>query len=227
MIQAISFISQFNEEDTMVNGLIGRKIGMTQIFGEDRTMTPVTVIQVDPCVVVQKKTMQSDRYESVQLGSIAMKPNKVKKPLEGHFKKAQVAPVRHLKEFKADDHAAIKEGDTINVDIFKTGDMVDVSGVSKGKGFQGVVKRYGFKGGRQTHGSRFHRTPGAIGMCADPAKTLKGIRLPGQMGNKNVTIQGLRVVDVMADKNLILVKGAIPGSKDSVVYIQRAVKVNK
>jgi large subunit ribosomal protein L3 len=202
----------------MVNGLIGRKIGMTQVFGENKKVTPVTVIQVEPCVVVQKKTNDKDNYESVQLGTVALKPNKVKKPIAGHFKKHQIAPLKYLNEFEADDHENIKEGDVIKVDIFKVGDKVDVSGVSKGKGFAGVVKRWGFKGGKASHGSRFHRLPGAIGACADPARTFKGKKMPGQMGNKNVTVQNLSVVDVKPEKNLILLKGAIPGSKYSIIY---------
>ncbi len=210
----------------MVNGLIGRKIGMTQIFDENKRVTSVTVIKVEPCVVVQKKNLDRDKYEAVQIGSVAMKPNKVTRPLAGHFKKSKVAPVRYLKEMKSDDYSKLNEGDIIKVDIFKTGDMLDVSGVSKGKGFAGVVKRYGFAGGKQTHGSRFHRQPGAIGACADPARTFKGKRLPGQMGNKNVTVQNLMVIDVKPEKNLILVKGAVPGSKNGIVYIKKAVKIN-
>jgi large subunit ribosomal protein L3 len=211
----------------MVNGLVGRKIGMTQIFGEDKKVTPVTVIQVEPCVVVQKKTMGKEKYESVQLGTIEAKPNKVTKPLAGHYKKAKSAPLKKLKEFKADDMESINVGDVIKVDLFKVGDEVDVSGVSKGKGFAGVVKRYGFAGGRASHGSRLGRNPGAIGQCAYPGKTFKGKKLPGQMGNKNVTVQNLKVVDVKPEENLLLLVGAVPGCKNSIVYIKRAVKAAK
>jgi large subunit ribosomal protein L3 len=208
----------------MVNGLIGRKIGMTQVFSEDKKVTPVTVIQVEPCVVIQKKTLESDKYESVQLGSIETKPNRINKPRSGQLKKAKVAPMRHLKEFKADDIESINVGDVIKVDIFKAGDKVDVTGTSKGKGFAGVVKRHGFAGGRETHGSRLGRNPGAIGQCAWPGKTFRGKKLPGHMGDEKVTVLSLKVVDVKPDKNLILLTGAVPGAKNGIVYIRRAVK---
>jgi len=211
----------------MVNGLIGRKIGMTQIFGEDKKVTPVTVIQVEPCYVTQKKTKETDGYESVQLASVEIKPNRVKKPAAGLYKKASVAPQRHLKEFIADDFEKINVGDVINVDIFKVGDKVDVSGVSKGKGFAGVVKRHGFAGGRASHGSRLGRNPGAIGQCAWPGKTFKGKKLPGHLGDNNVTVQSLKIVDVKPEKNIILLTGSVPGCKNSVVYIRRAVKASE
>lgn len=209
----------------MVKGLIGRKIGMTQVIDKDYNVIPVTVIQVEPCVVVQKKTIENDGYESVQVGAIALNPKKVNKPIAGHFKKNQVAPLKYLKEFKADDHEKINVGDAIKADIFKAGDKVDVSGVSIGKGFEGAVKRHGFAGGKMTHGSRFHRLPGSMGACAMPSRVFKGKRQPGHYGHINVTIQNLKVVDVKSDKNLLLVEGAVPGCKNSMVYVKRAVKV--
>lgn len=211
----------------MVKGLIGKKIGMSQVFDAEKQVMPVTVIMIEPCTVVQKKTMKTDGYESVQIGSIAVKPNKVTKPMAGHFKKSKVAPLKKLKEFKADDHAAINVGDTFSVDMFKVGDKVDVSGVSIGKGFAGVIKRHGFSGGKATHGSRFHRLPGSIGANSDPARTFKGRKLPGQMGNKNVTVQSLQVIDVRPEKNLMMVKGSVPGHKNSILLVKRAAKVNK
>jgi large subunit ribosomal protein L3 len=198
--------------------LLGTKLGMTQIFSEDGKVTPVTVIQAGPCVVTQKKTVSSDGYEAVQLGYAEVKPRKLNKPLLGHLKKAGVGPRKHLYEVPGSHELA--PGDEVTVSVFEPGDPVKVTGVSKGKGFQGVVKRHGFGGGPASHGARFHRAPGSIGASADPARVFPGTRLPGQMGAKQVTQTGLSVVQTDPEQNLLLVKGAIPGSKGSLVLVR-------
>lgn len=198
--------------------LLGTKIGMTQLFSEDGTVTPVTVIQAGPCVVTQKKTVESDGYAAVQIAFGDVKAKRLNKPLLGHLKKAGVGPKKHLVEVRGEHDLAV--GDRVDVSVFSAGDTVKVIGTSKGKGFQGVVKRHGFGGGPATHGARFHRAPGSIGASADPSRVYPGSRLPGHMGSVRVTQPGLTVVVADAERNLLLVKGAVPGSKGSLVIIK-------
>jgi large subunit ribosomal protein L3 len=198
--------------------LLGTKLGMTQFFSEDGRVVRCTVIQAGPCLVTQKKTVENDGYAATQIAFGDVKPKRLNKPLLGHFKKAGVAPKRHLVEVPGDGGPAV--GDTVTVEVFTPGDIVKVTGVSKGKGFQGVVKRHGFSGGPSGHGSHFHRAPGSVGAAADPARVFPGSRLPGQMGNVRVTQRGLTVVKTDPDKNLVLVKGSIPGSRGSLVLIR-------
>ena len=195
---------------------------MTSVFSADGKNVPCTVIEVGPCVVTQIKTADKDGYEAVQLGFVEKKDKHTTAPLAGHFKKAGVAPQRHLAEFKGFD-GEYKLGDTITVDLFNENDFVDIQGTSKGKGFQGVVKRHGFGGvGQSTHGQHNRlRAPGSVGACSYPAKVFKGMRMAGQMGNEKVTIQNLQVLKVIADHNLLLIKGSIPGSKGSIVLIEK------
>jgi large subunit ribosomal protein L3 len=203
--------------------LIGKKLGMTQIFAEDGESVPVTVIEAEPSVVVQKKTEKTDGYDAVQLGYGRVKQKNVTKALQGHLKKADKGFFRNLREFKtATDSYEL--GQELKVDMFAAGDYIDVVGTSKGKGFAGVVKRHGFSGGRATHGSMFHRAPGSIGASAEPSRVLKGKKLPGQMGDVRKTIQNLLVVGVRPERNLILVKGSIPGCRNSVVIIRQSTK---
>ena len=204
-------------------GLLGKKIGMTSVFSADGKNVPCTVIEVGPCVVTQIKTVDTDGYEAIQLGFEEKKEKHTTKPMQGHFKKAGVAPQRHLAEFKGFE-GEYKLGDTITVDtIFSESDFVDVQGTSKGKGYQGVVKRHGFGGvGQSTHGQHNRqRKPGSIGACSYPAKVFKGMRMAGQMGNENVTVQNLQVIKVLPEHNLLLIKGSIPGSKGSTVIIEK------
>ena len=198
---------------------------MTQIFDETGKVTPVTVIVAGPCVVVQKKTMETDGYEAVQMGYGDLKPNRVNKPMKGHFAKGDVAPKKHLKEFRMDDCAALNVGDIIKADVFETGDYVDVSGISKGKGFAGVIKRYNSHRLKETHGTGpVARQSGSMGACSTPSRIFKGKKMPGQMGAEKVTVQNLTVVKIDAENNLIAVKGAIPGPKKGIVTIINSVK---
>ena len=209
----------------MVNGIIGKKIGMTQVFAEDGTVTPVTDIKAGPCVVVQKKTVNRDGYEAVQLGFVDERaPKNVNKPMQGHFSKTGqgAAPTRVLKEFRTDGGDSTSVGDKVLVDQFKERDTVTVVGTSKGKGFAGFMKRHGFGGGRATHGSMFHRAPGSIGASAYPSRVIKGTRMAGHMGDARVTVKGLQVVRVDAERNLLLVRGAVPGPNGGVVLIRKA-----
>ena len=209
----------------MKKAIIGKKIGMTQIFDETGKVTPVTVIEAGPCVVVQKKTMETDGYEAVQMGYGDLKPNRVNKPMKGHFAKGDVAPKKHLKEFRMDDCAALNIGDIIKADVFETGDYVDVSGISKGKGFAGVIKRYNSHRLKETHGTGpVARQSGSMGACSTPSRIFKGKKMPGQMGAEKVTVQNLTVVKIDAENNLIAVKGAIPGPKKGIVTIINSVK---
>ena len=203
-------------------GLLGKKIGMTSVFSADGKNTPCTVIEVGPCVVTQIKTVESDGYEAIQLGFEQKKDKHTTKPMAGHFSKAGVAPQRYLAEFKG--FGEYKLGDTITVDgLFAESDFVDIQGTSKGKGFQGVVKRHGFGGvGQSTHGQHNRqRKPGSIGACSYPAKVFKGMRMAGQMGNEKVTVQNLQVLKVIPEHNLLMIKGSIPGSKGSIVIIEK------
>ena len=203
-------------------GLLGKKIGMTSVFSADGKNTPCTVIEVGPCVVTQVKTLENDGYEALQLGYEDKKEKHTTNPEMGHFKKAGVTPKRHLAEFKGFE-GEYKLGDAITVEMFAEGDFVDIAGTSKGKGFQGVVKRHGFGGvGQSTHGQHNRlRAPGSVGACSYPAKVFKGMRMAGQTGNKRVTVQNLQVLKVIAEHNLLMIKGSIPGSKGSIVLIEK------
>ena len=203
-------------------GLIGKKVGMTSVFSADGKNVPCTVIEVGPCVVTQVKTIENDGYEALQLGFEDKKDKHTTKPMAGHFKKAGVAPKRHLAEFKGFE-GEYKLGDAITVEYFTENDFVDIAGTSKGKGYQGVVKRHGFGGvGQTTHGQHNRlRAPGSIGACSYPAKVFKGMRMAGQTGNKRVTVQNLQVLKVIAEHNLLMIKGSIPGSKGSIVIIEK------
>ena len=207
----------------MVTGLIGKKVGMTQIFASDGTVQPATVLKAGPCVVAQVKTVEGDGYQAVQLGLVDG-TTKENKPTTGHFKKAGVPPTRIRREVHVQPGAeAPKAGDNVNVSIFADGDRVDVIGTSRGKGFQGVVKRHHFAGGRASHGSMFHRAPGSIGASSFPSRVVKGMRMAGHMGDRRVTVRNLRVIRVDADNNLLLVEGAVPGGPNAVVVIRKAV----
>ena len=209
--------------------LIGRKVGMTQIFDEKGVVIPVTVIEAGPCPVVQIKTVETDGYDAVQLGFGNVKENKVNKPEKGHFKKANVKAVKHLREFRVCTEclADVKVGDEIKVDTFVAGDKVDIQGITKGKGFQGVIKRHGQARGPMGHGSMYHRRPGSMGSTSTPGRVFKGKKLPGHMGVDKVTVQNLEVVKVDLDKNAILIKGSVPGNKGSILKIRNSVKASK
>jgi large subunit ribosomal protein L3 len=208
----------------MKKGLIGIKLGMTQIFVEDGRRIPVTVVEAGPCVVVQKKTVEKDGYSAIQVGFAAKDAARAKRPLLGHCKGAGQGVFRYLRELRLDDADQFQIGDTLGADIFAAGDIIDVTGTSIGKGYQGVVKRWGFKGGRSTHGSRFHRAPGSIGCSATPSRVFKNKKMPGQLGNERVTVQKLQVVRVDAADNLLLIKGAVPGSTNGLVLIKNSIK---
>jgi len=204
----------------MLKGILGKKIGMTQIFTENGQRVPVTVVEVGPVTVVQVKTMEKDGYESVQVGYEPITKEKhINTPTKNHFK--DVAPTRYLREFKADDHSAVEVGQVVDLSIFTEGEKVNVSGVSKGKGFQGVIKRHNFQGGPESHGSRFHRQPGSIGNRTFPGRVFPGKRMPGHMGAKRVTVQNLEISRVIPEKNIILIKGAIPSHRGAVVEINK------
>lgn len=209
----------------MVNGIIGKKLGMTQIFAADGTVTPVTVVKAGPCVVVQRKTVSTDGYEAVQLGFVDEKaPKKVNKPMKGHFDKAGIPPTRILKEVRIQNGDEANVGDKVLVDQFAENDLVEIIGTSKGRGFAGFIKRHGFGGGRDTHGSMFHRAPGSIGASAYPSRVIKGTRMAGHMGVERKTIKNLKVVRVNADENLLLIKGALPGPTGAYVLIKKVKK---
>jgi large subunit ribosomal protein L3 len=209
----------------MLTGIIGKKVGMTQVFGADGTVTPATVIKAGPCVVVQAKTAATDGYESVQLGLVEERAARVNKPTAGHFKKADVPPTRVRREVKVAKGAdAPKMGEQVLVNaVFNNGDRVDVIGVSRGKGFQGVVRRHNFRGGAATHGSMFHRAPGSIGASSFPSRVIKGMKAAGRMGSDRVTVRNLKVVEVDAENNLLVVHGAIPGAPGGYVIVRKAV----
>src|SRR3954468_14248424 len=214
----------------MVTGIIGRKVGMTQVFAPDGTVTPATVVKAGPCVVLQAKNAQSDGYEAVQLGLVEEKPIKVNKALGGHYKKAgNVPPTRMRREVKAAPGGdALKAGDQILVgSVFTNGDRVDVIGISRGKGFQGVVKRHNFRGGAATHGSMFHRAPGSIGASSFPSRVVKGMRAAGHMGSDRVTVRNLRIVKIDAENNLLLLRGAVPGAPGTYIVVRKAVAAKK
>ena len=206
-----------------MKGILGIKLGMTQIFEEDGKIVPVTVVRAGPCLVVQRKTSESDGYDSVQIGMVEERPpRKVTKALRGHFDKAGVAPMRRLAEFRIENGDPAQAGDEVKATVFQENDYVDVIGTSKGKGFQGVIKRHGFSGGRATHGSMFHRAPGSIGQAAYPSRVFPGVRMPGRTGGKRVTIKNLQVVKVNEEENLIYLRGAVPGARNSYVALREA-----
>ena len=210
----------------MMKSIVGRKIGMTQVFTENGAVVPVTVVEAGPMVVVQKKTVEKDGYNAIQVGFENIKEKKVNKPTKGHFEKANVSPKKLLQEFRVENVEEFEIGQEIKVDLFAEGDKVDVTGISKGKGTQGVIKRHGFSRGRETHGSHFHRAPGGMSAGTYPGRVFKGHRMAGRMGHERITTQNLEIVRVDLDKNLILVKGAIPGPKKGIVTIKETVKNN-
>ena len=204
----------------MIQTLLGKKLGMTQIYDEDHVLVPVTVVEAGPCVVVQRKSHERDGYDAVQIGLVERSPRRnAPKPIEGHFAKAGIPPTRLLGEVPVDDGDEAKPGDAVLADIFQADEAVSVIGRSKGRGFQGVIKRHGFGGGRASHGSMFHRAPGSIGRSADPSRVFPGQKMPGQMGNKRVTVKNATVVKVDADRNLLFIKGGIPGARNSYIRI--------
>ena len=208
----------------MKKAIIGKKVGMTQIFDEAGKVIPVTVLEAGPCVVAQVKTVETDGYDAVQLGFGDVKENKVNKPVKGHFAKANLTLKKHLREFRLDDVSSVKVGDELKADAFAKGDKVDIQGTSKGKGFQGVIKRHGQSRGPMGHGSMYHRRPGSMGSTSTPGRVFKGKKLPGHMGRKTITIQNLEVVAVDLDKNVILVKGSVPGANGSILKIKSSVR---
>ncbi len=207
-----------------MKALIGKKVGMTQIFDEKGNIIPVTAIEVGPCTVTQIKTMDQDGYQSIQLGFEDVKESKLTKPELGKFKKAKLSPKKYLREFPIESVEGINVGDEFKADVFEVGDKVDIQGISKGKGFQGVIKRHGQSRGPMGHGSMYHRRPGSMGSTSTPGRVYKGKNLPGHMGVETVTIQNLEIVKVDLDKNLILVKGSVPGAKKSILKIRKSVK---
>ena len=208
----------------MKKGLIGRKVGMTQIFDEKGNVIPVTVIEAGPCVVAQIKNVETDGYNAIQLGFGDVKTKHINKPEQGHFTKANLAFKKHLREFRVDSIENVKVGDEFKADVFEAGDKIDVQGISKGKGFQGVIKRHGQHRGPMGHGSMYHRRPGSMGSTSTPGRVFKGKKLPGHMGVNTITVQNLDVVRVDMDKNALLVKGSVPGNKGAILKIKVAVK---
>ncbi len=206
----------------MTNGLLGKKIGMSQIFAADGQRIPVTVLEIGPCTVLQKKTTETDGYEAVQLGFKTKESRRVNKPEMGHFKQAGKGAFVSVREFELQGECAV--GDELVCDMFSPGDRIDITGISKGKGFQGVIKRWGFAGGRASHGSMFKRQTGSIGQSAWPAKVIKNKKMPGQMGNVRVTTQNLIVVEVRPELNLVFVRGAVPGPKNGLIEIRKGIK---
>lgn len=208
----------------MNKGLIGKKLGMTQIFDEQGKVIPVTVIEAGPCVVAQVKTVETDGYNAIQLGFGDVKESKINKPEKGHFAKSKLTPKKHLREFRLDSVENINVGDELKADTFTAGEQLDIQGTSKGKGFQGVIKRHGQSRGPMGHGSMYHRRPGSMGPTSTPGRVFKGKKLPGHMGSQTITIQNLEVVRVDLDKNVILVKGSVPGAKGAILKLKTSVK---
>ena len=206
----------------MCKTILGRKLGMTQVWSEDDTIIPVTVIQAGPCTVAQIKTTAKEGYDAIQIGYAAVKEKRVNKPQKGHFDKAGIKPTRFLREVRVKDASEYALGQEVTVEQFAEIKKVDVSGTSKGKGFAGVIKRYNFRGGPGSHGSHFHRAPGSVGQCATPSRVFKGLKLPGHMGAEKVTVRNLEVVKVDVEQNLLLVRGAIPGGKGALVTVRAA-----
>ena len=210
-----------------MKAILGKKVGMTQIFDENGVVIPVTVIEAGPCSVVQVKTVETDGYNAEQMGFGAIKDKKFNKPSKGHFAKAGVKAVKNLREFRLEDVSGVKAGDEIKVDTFVEGETVDIQGTTKGKGFQGVIKRHGQSRGPMGHGSMYHRRPGSMGSTSTPGRVFKGKKLPGHMGVEKVTVQNLEVVKVDLDKNALLIKGSVPGNKGSILKIKLSVKASK
>jgi large subunit ribosomal protein L3 len=212
----------------MHRGLLGRKLGMSSLFSPEGERVPVTVLEVGPCVVTQIKTRATDGYDALQVGFLEKRPSRVKKPLQGHFKKSGGQGYAMITEFAVDEPSEHALGDSLTVDnVFQVGELVDVSGVSKGRGFTGVTKRWGFSGGGATHGSMFHRAPGSIGASATPSRVAKGRKLPGQHGNRRVTVKNLQVVDIRPEQNLMILKGAVPGSTSGFIEVRKPKIVRK
>jgi len=211
----------------MKKAILATKVGMTQIFNEDGVLTPVTVLQAGPCVVTQVKTVENDGYSAVQVGFIDKREKLVNKPMKGQFDKAGVSYKRFVRELKLEDVENYALGQEIKADVFEAGEKIDATAVSKGKGFQGAIKRHGMSRGPMTHGSKYHRHAGSNGAASDPSKVFKGKKMPGQMGNKKITIQNLEIVKVDTENNLLLIKGAVPGPKKSLVTIKETVKTIK
>lgn len=207
-----------------MKAILGKKIGMTQVFKEDGELVPVTVIESDGVIVIQKKTIEKDGYNAIQVGFGKVKEKRVNKPTKGQFEKANVELKRFMKEFKVDNIDDYEVGQKIKVDIFSAGDKIDVIGTSKGKGYAGSIKRHGYSRGPETHGSKYHRASGSLGASAHPARVFKGTKLPGHMGSERITVQNLEVVKVDSERNIILVKGAVPGPKKGLVTIKQSVK---
>ena len=206
----------------MSNTIIGRKVGMTQVWSEDDRLIPVTVIEAGPCVVTQIKTSEKEGYEAIQIGYGALKEKKVNMPMAGHFKVSGAEPRKYLSEVRVEDASTFELGQELNLEGFADSKRVHVSGVSKGKGFAGVIKRWNFQGGRASHGSHFHRAPGSIGQCATPSRVFRGKKMPGHMGAEKVTVKNLEVIKVDVEQNLLLVKGAVPGGKGAILRVRTA-----
>ena len=205
----------------MVNKFFGKKLGMTRYFLDEGACVPVTIVKTGPCVVVQKKTLEKDGYEAIQVGFGSQKDKDINKPLRGHFKTLEDRVFAHLREIRVDDANKFELGQEIKTDIFKIGDLVNITGKSKGRGFSGVIKRWGFSGGKKTHGSRSHRVPGSIGASATPGRVFKGKKLPGRMGYQKTTIKNLKVLDVRPEMDIIAIKGSLPGSRNSIIEIKK------
>lgn len=208
----------------MKKAILGRKLGMTQIFDENKKVVPVTVIEAGPCVVTQKKTVEKDGYEAIQVGFDDIREKLVTKPIKGHFEKAGAALKRFIKEFRLDDTSAYEIGQEIKADVFEAGEKIDVSGVSKGKGFQGTIRRWNAQRGPMSHGSKFHRAVGSMGAASDPSRTFKNMKMPGHMGHVNRTVLNLQIAKVIPEKNLILIKGGVPGPNKGFVVIRNTIK---
>ena len=211
----------------MKKAILGKKIGMTQVFTEDGLVVPVTVVEAGPCAVVQKKSMEKDGYKAVQIAFGKIREKNVNNPVKKHFEKAGVTPARYLREFRLEDMDAFEVGSEIKAEIFENGELVDVTGTSKGKGFAGTIKRYNHSRGPMTHGSKFHRAPGSLGACSTPSRVFKGHKMPGQMGNVKVTTQNLQIIRVDAERNLLLIKGSVPGARGGLVIVRDACKSSK
>ena len=205
----------------MHKGLLGRKLGMSSLFSPEGHQVPVTVLEVGPCVVTQVRTQATDGYNALQVGFLKKGTNRVNKPLQGHFRKSGGQAFAFLREISVDDPSGYTLGQTLSVDIFQVGERVDISGISKGRGFSGVVKRWGFRGGRGTHGSMFHRAPGSVGCSATPSKIIKGRKMPGHYGNRRVTVRRLEIVDIRPEQHLMIVKGAVPGSRSGLIEVRK------
>ncbi len=208
----------------MTTGIVGKKLGMTQVFDAQGRVVPVTVIEAGPCTIVQRKTKQNDGYDAVQIGFGQKKTHRVSKPMLGHYRKAGKGAFGALRELRLDSDSPLEVGQEIRVDIFREGEFVDVTGQTKGRGFAGVVKRWGFKGGRATHGSMFHRAPGSIGGSSWPSRVFKNMKMGGHYGNERVTVLNLQIIAIRPEKNLLLVRGPVPGARNSIVFVRRAIK---